>query len=201
MSAVRCGASGGAAARDAGGWGRRQLLGLGFGIAGAVRLGGEPGRAAAEAAAPGLRQFRRGSWAALRAGDAGRRTLGHFWGRSCGPCLLELPGWGGLAGAAAGRVVTVAADPFPSPPAALRSALAEAGLAEAGLAEAGPAESAPGGAEAWYFAERFPGRLYAEVDPDWQGELPYTVRLDRDGSASGRIGVADLAALGAWLRG
>ena len=48
----------------------------------------------AEAADP--LSFERGSWAKLRASHAGQPTVIHFWGLTCGPCLVELPHWGKL---------------------------------------------------------------------------------------------------------
>ena len=36
-----------------------------------------------------------GSWQALRQAHDGRPTIMHFWGLTCGPCLVELPEWAG----------------------------------------------------------------------------------------------------------
>ena len=48
------------------------------------------------AQAAGPLSFERGSWAKLRADHAGQPTVIHFWGLTCGPCLVELPQWGKL---------------------------------------------------------------------------------------------------------
>ena len=60
--------------------------------------------------------FERGSWAKIRAAHAGQPTVFHFWGLTCGPCLVELPHWGKLLGQRRDlRLVLVAADPLPQP--------------------------------------------------------------------------------------
>jgi thiol-disulfide isomerase/thioredoxin len=129
--------------------------------------------------------FGRGSWDELRRIHDGRPTIVHFWGLTCGPCLVELPEWGRFAHAVAGiDVVMVAADPVPEEPAQLSATLAKAGLS--------PVES-------WRFADRFAERLQYEVDPNWRGELPLTILLGRDGTARSVLGTVDFADLRAWV--
>ena len=43
-----------------------------------------------------LRPFKRGSWQEIRQAHAGRPTVVHFWGLTCGPCRVEMPQWGKL---------------------------------------------------------------------------------------------------------
>ena len=38
-----------------------------------------------------LKPFVRGSWQEVLRAHAGRPTLVHFWGVTCGPCKVELP--------------------------------------------------------------------------------------------------------------
>ena len=38
-----------------------------------------------------LKPFVRGSWQEMLRSHAGRPTLVHFWGVTCGPCKIELP--------------------------------------------------------------------------------------------------------------
>jgi hypothetical protein len=133
----------------------------------------------------GTRPFERGSWQKLRAAHAGQATIIHFWGLTCGPCLVELPEWGRLrADRPDLRLVLVAADPLPQDPERLESTLARAGLA---------------GSESWSFTDRFYERLRYEIDPRWGGELPRTVMIDPAGKATILPGVADLATVRAWL--
>ncbi|WP_422000818.1 TlpA family protein disulfide reductase [Reyranella sp.] len=129
--------------------------------------------------------FERGSWAKLRAAHAGTPTVIHFWGLTCGPCLVELPQWGKLAADRPDlKLVLVAADPLPQDPERLAATLDRAGL---------------GRTESWSFTDRFYERLRYEIDPRWAGELPRTVMIDRAGQATVLPGVADLGQVRAWL--
>ncbi|SKA18371.1 hypothetical protein SAMN02745126_04039 [Enhydrobacter aerosaccus] len=129
--------------------------------------------------------FVRGSWAKLRAAHAGQPTIVHFWGLTCGPCLVELPNWGKLLAERNDlRLVLLAADPLPQPPEQVENTLGRAGL---------------GTAESWSFTDRFYERLRYEIDPTWSGELPRTVMIGRNGTINVLPGVADLSKVRAWL--
>ncbi len=132
-----------------------------------------------------LKPFVRGSWAEMRRAHRGAPVIVHFWGLSCAPCLGELPRWGQLLHDRPGlNLVLVAADPAPEDPARVKVTLDRAGLASA---------------EAWAFADSFLDRLRFEVDPDWAGELPFTVLIGKDGITTSRAGTTDFATLGTWL--
>jgi thiol-disulfide isomerase/thioredoxin len=132
-----------------------------------------------------LSPFGRGSWEELRRVHDGHPTIVHFWGLTCGPCLVELPEWGRFAQSASGAdFVMVAADPVPEEPAQLSATLAKAGLSPV---------------EGWRFADRFTERLQYEIDPNWRGELPLTILLGRDGSVRSVLGTVDFADLRAWI--
>jgi thiol-disulfide isomerase/thioredoxin len=45
------------------------------------------------ACANDLHQFVRGSWSDIRKAHAGKPTVVHFWGVTCGPCRIEMPNW------------------------------------------------------------------------------------------------------------
>lgn len=137
------------------------------------------------AAAADPQPFERGSWAKLRDAHAGQPTVIHFWGLTCGPCLVELPHWGALQAARPDlRLVLIAADPLPQDPERLAATLAKAGLDKT---------------ESWSFTDRFYERLRYEIDPAWAGELPRTVMIDRSGKATVLPGVAHLAQVRQWL--
>jgi thiol-disulfide isomerase/thioredoxin len=128
--------------------------------------------------------FNQGSWRELRHQHAGRPTIVHFWGLTCGPCLVELPQWGKFAQTVDGvETVMVAADPLPQPAASLTANLAKAGLAKI---------------ESWSFADAFTERLEYEIDPNWRGELPFTVLIGRDGSVTSMLGTVKFADLRTW---
>jgi len=129
--------------------------------------------------------FERGSWANLRVAHAGQATVVHFWGLTCGPCLVELPNWGKLLSERPDlKLVLVAADPVPQSPEQVAATLDRSGL---------------GKAESWTFTDRFYERLRYEIDKTWAGELPRTLLIARDGSVTVLPGVADLAKVRAWL--
>lgn len=152
-------------------------LALAFGLSAVVVLQA----ANADQPAP----FERGSWRKLAAAHAGRPTVIHFWGLTCGPCILELPKWGKLLAERPDLpLVLVAADPLPQPPDQVNGMLQRAGLDKA---------------ESWAFADRFYERLRYEIDPAWSGELPRTLLIAADGTSTVLPGVADLSKVRAWL--
>jgi thiol-disulfide isomerase/thioredoxin len=129
--------------------------------------------------------FVRGSWQGLRQEHTGRPMIVHFWGVTCGPCLAELPRWGEFISEKSGvDVVMVAADPVAGERKAIAGVLAKAGCAAA---------------ESWMFADPFTDRLAYEVDPSWAGELPYTLLVGANGSATAILGEVNFSELHAWI--
>jgi hypothetical protein len=77
-------------------------------------------------------------------------------------------------------VVTISADLVPNLAPATRSMLQNAGLSSA---------------ENWIFSDDFAERLRFEIDPTWQGDIPRTMLISRDGKITtieGSAGIADL---------
>lgn len=132
-----------------------------------------------------IRPFKRGSWQEIRQAHAGRPTVIHFWGLTCGPCRVEMPQWGKLLHERSDlNLVVIDADLIPN-----QLEDASAMLAKTGLAAA----------ENWIFADPFTERLRFEIDPRWQGEIPRTVMIARDGKTTTIEGVADPMQIRAWL--
>jgi thiol-disulfide isomerase/thioredoxin len=131
------------------------------------------------------RGFVGGSWRAILKAHAGRPTVVHFWGLTCGPCRVEMASWGALL---ARRhdvdFVTVDTDMVPTVPGQAASFLATSGI--------------PAG-EAWRFDDGFAEKLYFQVDPKWQGEIPMTVLVSRDGRIERVTGAADPKVIATWL--
>jgi len=153
---------------------RRRAFLAGALAAGLVR----PARAA-------LRGFGRGTWQALLEANKGRSAIVHFWGVTCGPCMTELPVWGQFLRAHPDApLILIAADPSPQPNDALVAVLDRAGLTRAA---------------SWRFDGGFAERLYFEVDPEWQGELPRTTLLTTKGDQYSWLGETDFAHLAGWL--
>ncbi len=131
-----------------------------------------------------LKPFGRGSWHDILRSHAGHPTIVHFWGVTCGPCKVELPLLGAfMRDHAAIDVVTISADLVPDLPDATRSMLAKAGLASA---------------ENWIFGDGFVERLRYEIDPAWQGDIPRTMLISRDGTITTIEGSAEIADLEKW---
>lgn len=131
-----------------------------------------------------LRPFERGSWQQLLHSHAGRPTLVHFWGVTCGPCKIELPELGEFMNHhPAVDIVTISADLVPNLSTATRSMLQDAGLSSA---------------ENWIFSDGFAERLRFEIDPAWQGDIPRTMLISRVGEITTIEGSAEIAALEKW---
>jgi len=81
-------------------------------------------------------------------------------------------------------VVTISADLVPNLPGAARAMLEKAGL---------------GSAESWIFSDGFVERLRFEIDPAWQGEIPRTLLIARDGTVTTIEGSAEIPDLEKWL--
>jgi thiol-disulfide isomerase/thioredoxin len=132
-----------------------------------------------------IRLFERGSWKQILKSHAGRPTMVNFWGVTCGPCKVELPLLGQfMKEGPALDLVMVSADLVPNLPEATSSMLGNAGLA---------------GAESWIFNDGFAERLRYEIDPGWQGDIPRTMLISRDGTITTIEGVVDLAEVRKWL--
>lgn len=131
--------------------------------------------------------FVRGSWAELRKSHAGRPAVVHFWGLTCAPCLAELPEWTRLTKDRPRLdLVLVHAERLPSQPDRVAATLSKVGL---------------DGAESWVFSDAYEERLRFEIDKDWQGELPRTILIGRDGAVTSLAGVADMGQIRNWLDG
>jgi thiol-disulfide isomerase/thioredoxin len=140
--------------------------------------------APASEAPPRLKPFGRGSWQEVLRSHAGRATIVHFWGVTCGPCKVELPLLGKFMGDhSAIDVVTISADLVPDLPDATRSMLEKSGLASA---------------ENWIFSDGFVERLRFEIDPDWQGDIPRTMLISREGKITTIEGSAKMTELEQW---
>lgn len=132
-----------------------------------------------------LKPFVRGSWQDVLRSHAGRPTLVHFWGVTCGPCKVELPLLGQFMKEHSElAVVMISADLVPNLPGATRAMLEKAGL---------------GSAENWIFDDGFVERLRFEIDPAWQGEIPRTLLIARDGTVTTIEGTAEIPDLEKWL--
>jgi thiol-disulfide isomerase/thioredoxin len=140
--------------------------------------------APASEAPPQLKPFERGSWNDILRSHAGRPTIVHFWGVTCGPCKVELPQLGEFMKVhSAIDMVTVSADLVPDLSGATRSMLTKSGLQSA---------------ENWIFNDGFVERLRFEIDPGWQGDIPRTMLISPEGTITTIEGSAEIADLDKW---
>ncbi|MGD0634954.1 MAG: TlpA disulfide reductase family protein [Beijerinckiaceae bacterium] len=140
------------------------------------------------ACAGDLQPFASGSWAEILKAHAGRPTIIHFWGLTCGPCRIEMANWGKLIARRHGfDFITIDTDMVPGPPEQVEAFLSNAGL--------------PASGEAWRFDDGFAEKLYFQVDPKWQGEIPMTVFLGRDGRTERIVGAVEPKTVDLWLDG
>jgi thiol-disulfide isomerase/thioredoxin len=140
--------------------------------------------APASEAPPQLKPFGRGSWQDILRSHAGRPTIVHFWGVTCGPCKVELPLLGGfMRDHSAIDLVTISADLVPDLPDATRTMLEKSGLRSA---------------ENWIFSDGFVERLRFEIDPGWQGDIPRTMLISREGTITTIEGSAEMTELEKW---
>jgi thiol-disulfide isomerase/thioredoxin len=131
-----------------------------------------------------LKPFVRGSWHDLVRAHAGRPTIVHFWGVTCGPCKVELPLLGQfMKEHDAIDVVTISADLVPDLPDVTEGMLRKAGLQSA---------------ENWIFDDGFVERLRFEIDPAWQGDIPRSMLIAGDGTITTIEGSVETAALEKW---
>jgi thiol-disulfide isomerase/thioredoxin len=122
--------------------------------------------------------YRTGDWKALLRVHAGAPFIVHFWGVTCGPCIVELPKWSEFTKRhPAVPIVFVEVDPAPEPVA--RRILAQAHL---------------DAADNRLLASPFDEYMRYEVDRKWVGELPATLLVDRNGQARRLSGAGSASA-------
>lgn len=136
-------------------------------------------------AAPELRVFTAGSFAAIRAATEGRPMVVAFWSTTCAPCAEEL---GLLARLHREfprvKVVLVAADAPELRPQVERFL----------------SRYAIGSVELWQFGAEAEDRLRYSVDRAWRGELPRAYFIGVDGQPLTRSGVPDETWAGEWFQ-
>ena len=138
------------------------------------------------ASAEPLKPFVKSSLPEILKRHAGRPTIVHFWGMTCGPCRTEMPRWGAFLATHEGAdVVTIDTDIVAGAP----------GAAEAFLADAKMPTT-----DAWRFADPFAEKLYFAVDPNWQGEIPMTLLIEPDGRVTRKVGAVEMRDVEAWLK-
>lgn len=139
--------------------------------------------ASATAAPASLAPYRTGDWKALLRAHAGAPFIVHFWGVTCGPCIVELPQWGEFVRRHPG-LPAVFVEVDPAPESVARRILARAHLEAA---------------DNRLLASPFDEYMRYEVDRKWAGELPATLLVDGKGQATRISGEVDFRQVDDWL--
>jgi thiol-disulfide isomerase/thioredoxin len=135
------------------------------------------------AVAATLTPYRQGDWKQLIAERRGAPLIVHFWGMTCGPCLVELPKWSAFIHEHRdAKVVFIEVDQAPEQ-------VAWKILTNAKL----------DGADNRATVEQFDEYMRFEIDKRWLGELPITMLIAADGTATRLDGAVDFASVRSWL--
>lgn len=138
-----------------------------------------------QAVAEPPRVFDGASWKTLVEARQGRPLIVHFWGFTCGNCMVELKAWGEFAAKHPHAAIAfVNWDRRGADPARIEKTLAKSGLERV---------------ESFTLANGYEEKLRFAVDRDWLGELPYTRLIAADGTITSVSGAADFAHLAHWL--
>ncbi|MES2088936.1 MAG: hypothetical protein V4532_02975 [Pseudomonadota bacterium] len=122
-------------------------------------------------------------WPAVLKPLAGRPAIVHVWGLTCGSCVGELSRWANFTK----RHPEVPVVFVEFEPAALAQVQAVLHREHLDHGQHWMVQGVPD--ERWQY----------QIDPQWGGELPYTILVSRDGQRQTFSGTADFAKLQQWL--
>ena len=126
-----------------------------------------------------LKPYQAGDWKLLIKSAKGAPIAIHFWGVTCPACIKEMPQWGSFVkNNPNAKVVFIQVDDVSQD--AIKKMLNKAGLEKANN---------------YYVAGPFDERLRYEIDPQWHGETPTTIMIDRSGKTIRNTGLVDFQKL------
>ena len=126
-----------------------------------------------------LKPYQAGDWKAVSKSANGSPIVIHFWGVTCPACIKEMPQWGQfLKNNPNANVVFIQVDDVSQD--SIKKMLNKAGLNKANN---------------YYVAGPFDERLRYEIDPQWHGETPTTIIVDKGGKAVRKTGLVDFQKL------
>jgi thiol-disulfide isomerase/thioredoxin len=133
----------------------------------------------AGAATAPLKPYQAGDWSRLIKAGNGAPMAIHFWGVTCPACVKELPQWGAFVKRNPNaKVLFIQVDDVT--PEMMQKMLNKAGLEKA---------------NSYYLASTFDERLRYEIDPQWYGETPTTIFVDKNGKTSRKTGLINFQEL------
>ncbi len=128
--------------------------------------------------------FKKGAFAHIQQAHKDAPYIIAFWSETCAYCMKELAMLGKLLPHYPTiKLVTITTDPF------LDNATVNRILSKKKLTHT----------ETWVFADNFVERLYADIDPNWQGELPLTYFIGKDEKLVKHMGIVKEKELIDWL--
>ena len=126
-----------------------------------------------------LKPYQTGDWASLVKVGNGDPMAIHFWGVTCPACVKEMPQWGAFVKRnPKAKVIFIQVDDVS--PEMMQKMLDRAGLEQANN---------------YYLASAFDERLRYEIDPQWHGETPTTILIDKNGKPSRKTGLINFQEL------
>jgi thiol-disulfide isomerase/thioredoxin len=134
---------------------------------------------AALADSASLKPYQTGDWKTITKTADGAPLAIHFWGVTCPACVKEMPQWGQfIKNNPNAKVVFIQVDDVSQD--SMKKMLAKAGLDKANN---------------YYVSVPFDERLRFEIDPQWHGETPTTITIDKNGKATRKTGLVDFQKL------
>jgi thiol-disulfide isomerase/thioredoxin len=126
-----------------------------------------------------LKPYQFGDWSRLLKTGNGTPMAIHFWGVTCPACVKEMPQWGAfIKRHPNAKVIFIQVDDVS--PEMIQKMLDKAGLEKANN---------------YYLSSPFDERLRYEVDPQWHGETPTTIFIDKNGKSSRKTGLINFQQL------
>lgn len=133
----------------------------------------------AGAARAPLKPYQSGDWSRLIKNANGAPMAIHFWGVTCPACVKEMPQWGAfIKRNPNAKVIFIQVDDVS--PEMMQKMLDKAGLDKANN---------------YYIASAFDERLRYEIDPQWHGETPTTIFIDKNGKSTRKTGLINFQEL------
>ena len=130
-----------------------------------------------------LKSYQAGDWKSISKAGNGAPLAVHFWGVTCPACVKEMPQWGQfLKNNPNAKVIFIQVDDVSQD--SMKKMLTKAGLENANN---------------YFVATPFDERLRFEIDPQWHGETPTTITIDKSGKATRKTGGVDFQKLQSFL--
>ena len=130
-----------------------------------------------------LKPYQAGDWKSITRATNGVPLAIHFWGVTCPACVKEMPQWGQFVkNNPNAKIVFIQVDDVSQD--SMKKMLTKAGLEKANN---------------YYVVAPFDERMRFEIDPQWHGETPTTITIDKSGKATRKTGGVDFQKLQSFL--